>query len=93
MKDKPKAARRIEAEARMKGRALRRLRPTLESPLQPLHPMDAEVAAGKLARTPTPCSCPMCGNPRKHAKGQWRRTLAEQKAFEREETNRDREET
>lgn len=32
---------------------------------------------GRLANTPTPCSCWMCGNPRRHLN---QRTLAEHKA-------------
>lgn len=29
-------------------------------------PVNPREVCGKLARTRTPCSCPMCGNPRKH---------------------------
>lgn len=32
---------------------------------------------GRLARTPTPCSCRMCGNPRRWAKGKLRLTSSE----------------
>lgn len=32
---------------------------------------------GRLARTPTPCSCWMCGNPRRWAKGKLRLTSRE----------------
>lgn len=73
-----KAVRRIEAERRAKARALRRLKASQPSVLA--DPAHAAVAAGRMARTPTTCSCTMCGNPRKHAKGQWRETLAEAKA-------------
>ena len=85
-KMEPIAARRRAAERKAKARAMRRLRPTLESPSQPLRPIDVAKAVGKAAHSPKGCSCPMCGNPRKHAKGFWRRTLAEQKQLQREKT-------
>jgi hypothetical protein len=37
----------------------------------------SEVAIGKLVATPTPCSCFMCGNPRRHEKQ--RLTMQERK--------------
>lgn len=73
-----KAARRMAAERRAKARALRRLKVNQPDVLKDA--ARAALAAGKLARTPTPCSCAMCGNPRRHAKGFWRRTLAENRA-------------
>ena len=76
----PKKARRIEAELRLKARALRRLRTSLEALRQPIRPIDVAKTVGKMAHTKTPCSCPMCGNPRRHAKGTNRETLAESKA-------------
>ena len=76
----PNKARRIEAELRLKARALRRLRPSLEAPRQPMRPIEFAKTAGKLAQTRTPCSCAMCGNPRRHAKGANRETLAESRA-------------
>ena len=79
MEKAPQKARRIEAELRMKTRALRRLKPQLESAIQPLRPIAVERTVGKMARTRTPCSCAMCGNPRRHAKGVERETLAERR--------------
>jgi hypothetical protein len=78
MKDELKKARRIDAELRLKARALRRLKAHSPSVLQ--DPRVAACTAGKLLRMPTPCSCPMCGNQRKHGKGAARETLAERKA-------------
>lgn len=66
--------RRLEAERRVKARALRRLKAMAAVPDDP---MQAAQAAGRLARTPTPCSCWMCGNPRRRAKGAARETVAE----------------
>ena len=80
MGNTPKRIRRIEAELRMKARALRRLKPQLESAIQPLRPIAVERTVGKMARTKTPCSCPKCGNPRRYAKGANRETLAEQRS-------------
>lgn len=40
--------------------------------------------SGVLANTPCPCSCWMCGNPRKYYKGQWgyERTIQERRYFQ-----------
>lgn len=80
MDDKTKKARRIDAELRLKARALRRLAPQIDSPIQPLHPIIVDRAVGKLSRTPTPCSCAMCGSRRKYHKGKERESMAERKA-------------
>lgn len=78
MQEKLKMARRIEAERRLKARALRRLRANQPGVMQ--DPNVVECTVGKSTRTPTPCSCAMCGNPRRHAKGARRKTLAEYRA-------------
>lgn len=76
---KPKVRRR-DAEQKAKARAIRRLAPLIRSPGQPLRLIDFARVAGKLACTPTPCSCPKCGNRRRYAKGANCETLAETKA-------------
>lgn len=78
MDEKIKKAHRIESELRLKARAWRRLRANQPSVLQDTQ--NAICTAGKMFHTPTPCSCAMCGNPRRHAKGADRETLAETKA-------------
>ena len=78
MDDQTKKAHRIAEDRRLKARALRRLKASQPSALQ--DPRHAACVAGKLARTPTPCSCPMCGSRRKYGKGAGRETLAERKA-------------
>lgn len=44
----------------------------------PCHCKELCVRRGRLAKTPTPCSCVMCGNPRRHM---GERTLAEHRAI------------
>ena len=83
----PKKARRIEAEVRLKARALRRLRPQINSPTQPLHPVVVDRAVGKMAHTRAPCSCAMCGSPRKHRKGEERLTIAERRELGRRDAS------
>lgn len=39
------------------------------------------VFIGRAGTTPVPCSCPMCGNPRRTAKGKERLTMQERKAL------------
>ena len=78
MKGASKKERRMGAELRLKARALRRLKASQPGVLH--DPRTAACTAGKLSRTPTPCSCAMCGNLRKYGKGVSRETLAERKA-------------
>ena len=40
-----------------------------------------DEALGRIAKTPCPCSCTMCGNPRRHGWDQ-KLTLAEQKCLD-----------
>ena len=74
----------------MQGRGQRRARKAREKArarefLRDVWQNDAlaedEAYVGKRARTRVPCSCPMCGNPRRHGKGE-RLTLQERKADE-----------
>lgn len=39
------------------------------------------VFIGRAGTTPVPCSCHMCGNPRRTGKGKWRLTMQERKAL------------
>jgi len=75
MNEKLKKAHRIEADLRLKARALRRMKAYGHSALS--NPEDCVRAIGKLAHTPTPCSCAKCGNPRKFLTGIDRETHAE----------------
>lgn len=68
---------RSEAMVRMKGRA--------RSVLKKWHGQEVSDTRqiGKLARTPTPCSCHMCGNARKWQRGKGgSRTLQERREDE-----------
>lgn len=42
--------------------------------------IQSKRALGRLCSTPAPCSCFMCGNPRKYAKGKERLTVQELRA-------------
>ncbi|MDQ0622260.1 hypothetical protein [Paraburkholderia graminis] len=44
-------------------------------------PHKTEVQLGRLIDTPTPCSCWMCGNPRRHLKKE-RRSIWERRWFQ-----------
>ena len=84
MDDKKKKERRIEADLRKKKGAQSRVAASLKRQRRrqpPKNPINPAILASRLARTPTPCSCPMCGNPRKFAKGAERMTYAEAKAL------------
>lgn len=39
------------------------------------------VFIGRVGTTPVPCSCSMCGNPRRFAKGKQRLTIQERRAL------------
>ncbi len=76
----------------MKGRAQRRyqrekaLKRAMSLTMLPYEYWSSETQRLRWAyhhyQNPKRCSCPMCGNPRRHAKGKERYTLAERKLKE-----------
>ncbi len=66
---------RRERKAREKEKARKFLREVWKSDAL----TDDDAYVGKRARTRVPCSCPMCGNPRRHGKTE-RLTLQERRA-------------
>jgi len=71
---KTRATRRLEINKRK-----RRVRALIRSCYTSSHLADDAIYIGKLARTRKPCSCWMCGNPRKWTK---QKTLQELKKVE-----------
>ena len=53
------------------------------------HPYVGSRYEKTLVRTRVPCSCAMCGNPRRHAKGQDRLTLADKRQNDKAEAQID----